>query len=72
MLYMDWFVWKMKKTFRIEVLREEISLEAYSFYGEDLEGLLIPEAHLEKLPNPFLFETLSYVDDKGCIWMVGI
>jgi hypothetical protein len=65
-------MWEMKKTFRIVVSKEKISFEAYSFYREDLEDLLRSESYLEKLPNPFLFETMSYVDDKGCMWVVGM
>jgi hypothetical protein len=72
MLYLDWFVWRMKKTFSIEVKDDEVSYEAYDFYHEDLDDLLIPAQHLEKLPNPLLFETLVYVDEKGYEWIAGM
>ncbi|CAH0345148.1 hypothetical protein [Bacillus sp. CECT 9360] len=72
MLYLNWFVWRMKKTFKIEVQEDGVSYEAYDFYHEDLDELLIPTHHLEKLPNPLLFATLMYVDDKGYEWIVGM
>lgn len=71
MFYVDWFVWRMKKTFNIEVKQDEVSYEAYDFYHEDLDDLLIPAEHLEKLPDPLLFETFSYVDDEGYEWIAG-
>lgn len=62
---MDWFVGTMKKTFNIEVNREDVSFEANEFFQEELDDLLIPAKHFVKLPNPLLLETLMYVDDKG-------
>ncbi len=70
-MHLDWFIGTMKKTFNIHVKREEVGYEAYDFYHEELDDLLIPAAHLEKLPNPLLIETLSYVDDKGYEWIAG-
>jgi hypothetical protein len=72
MQYMDWFVWTMKKTFNIEISIEDVSYQVYTFDHEDLEGLFIPQAHLEKLPKSFLFETLSYVDHKDNRWIAGV
>jgi hypothetical protein len=60
---LKWFVGRMKKNFNVEVKSEEVSYEAYDFYKEELDDLLIPAKHLEKLPDPLLIETLSYVDD---------
>jgi len=71
MTYVDWFVRTMKKTFNIEVNREDVSFEAYDFYHEELDDLLIPAKHLVKLPNPLLLETLMYVDDKGNEWVAA-
>ncbi|WP_432354595.1 hypothetical protein [Sporosarcina sp. A2] len=71
MMYVDWFVGTMKKTFNIEVNREDVSFEAYDFYHEELDDLLIPAKHLVKLPNPLLLETLMYVDDKGNEWVAA-
>ena len=71
MMYLDWFVETMKKMFNIEVKKEDVSYGAYDFYHEDLDYLLVPAEHLEKLPNPLLFETLSYVDDEGYEWIAG-
>jgi hypothetical protein len=31
----------------------------------------VPEEHLEKLPNPLLFETLSYVHENRNEWIAG-
>ncbi|KMY51915.1 hypothetical protein [Peribacillus loiseleuriae] len=59
MFHIDWFVGTMKKTFNIVVKEEDVSYEAYDFYHEDLDDLLVPVEHLEKLPNPLLFETLN-------------
>lgn len=71
MMYLDWFVETMKKTFNIEVKREDVGYEAYDFYYEEIDELLIPAEHLEKLPNPLLIETHSYVDDEGYEWIAG-
>lgn len=49
MFHIDWFVGTMKKTFNIVVKKEDVSYEAYDFYHEDLDDLLIPAEHLEKL-----------------------
>lgn len=72
MMYLDWFVGTMRKTFNIVVKNEDVSYEAYDFYHEDLDDLLIPAEHLKKLPDPLLFETLSYVDDDGYEWIAGV
>lgn len=72
MQYVDWFVWRMKKTFNIEVQEDEVSYEAYDFYHEELDELLVSAEHLGKLPNPLLFETLIYVDEKGYEWLAGV
>lgn len=71
MMYLDWFAETMKKRFNIEVNREDVGYEAYDFYHEEIDDLLIPAEHLVKLPNPLLIETLSYVDDEGYEWIVG-
>jgi len=71
MMYLDWFAETMKKTFNIEVKKEDVSYEAYEFYHEEIDDLLIPAEHLEKLPNPLLIETLSYVDDERYEWIAG-
>ncbi|WP_191566719.1 hypothetical protein [Metabacillus idriensis] len=71
MMYLDWFVGTMKKTFNIEVKRDDVGYDAYDFYHEELDDLLIPAEHLEKLPNPLLIETLWYVDDKGNDWVAA-
>jgi len=72
MFHIDWFVGTMKKTFHIGVKNEDVSYEAYDFHHEDLDDLLIPAEHLEKLPNPLLFETLMYVDDESYEWIAGV
>jgi hypothetical protein len=72
MRYIDWFIWRMKNTFNTVVLRDEVGYEAYDFYHEELDDLLIPAEHLEKLPNPLTLETLSYVDDQGFEWVAGM
>ncbi|NRD77322.1 hypothetical protein HPT25_07395 [Bacillus sp. BRMEA1] len=72
MMYLDWFVGTMKKRFHIELKKEEVSYESYDFFHEELDDLLIPAEHLEKLPNPLLLETLSYYDDEGYEWLAGV
>lgn len=69
--YVNWFVKRMEKTFNTVVSHDEVSYEAYDFYHEDLDDLLVPAEHLKKLSNPLLLETLSYVDDKGIEWIAG-
>ncbi|MCM3567001.1 hypothetical protein [Neobacillus mesonae] len=71
MLYIDWFVGQMKRIFNIDVKREDVGYEAYDFYHEEIDDLLIPAEHLEKLPDPLLIETISYVDDEGYEWIAG-
>ncbi|WP_287465521.1 hypothetical protein [Geobacillus sp.] len=68
---MDWFVRTMKRTFNVAVNIDEVGYEAYEFYHEELDNYLVPEEHLEKLPNPLLFETLRYVDEKRNDWIAG-
>ena len=70
-MYLDWFVGTMKEKFGIEVKREEVGYEAYDFYREEIDELLIPLEHLEKIPEPMLIETLSYVDKDGDEWIAG-
>ncbi|MGD6875658.1 hypothetical protein [Bacillus infantis] len=69
MAYINWFVERMKKTFNTVVSHDEVSYEDYDFYHEELDDLLVPAEHLQKLPNPLLFETLSYVDGEGNEWI---
>lgn len=71
MFFLDWFVSRMKKTFNIVVNENEVAYEAYDFYHEELDDFLVPAEHLKKLPDPLLFETLSYVDDEGYEWIAG-
>ncbi|MBG9545507.1 hypothetical protein ABE29_22970 [Cytobacillus firmus] len=71
MAFVNWFVVRLKKTFNIVVSHDEVSYEAYDFYHEELDDLLVPAEHLKRLPNPLLFETLSYVDEKGIEWIAG-
>jgi hypothetical protein len=71
MLHMDWFVRTMKRTFNVAVATDEVGYEAYEFYHEELDNYLVPEEHLEKLPNPLLLETLRYVDEKRNEWIAG-
>jgi len=72
MLYLNWFVYTMKKTFNTIVKKEDVSYESYDFYHEEIDELLVPVEHLEKLPNPMLFETLMYVDENRNEWIVGV
>jgi hypothetical protein len=71
-MHIDWFVKTMKKTFNTVVKKENVSSEAYEFYQEELDNLLIPAEHLEKLPNPLLIETLMYVDENHNEWLLGV
>ncbi len=71
MMHLDWFVGTMKKTFNIKVQRYDVGYEAYDFYHEEIDDLLISAEHLVKLPDPLLIETLSYVDDEGYEWIAG-
>ena len=67
----DYFRTTMKKTFQKEINPDDVSYESFDFQHEELDELLIPAKHLNKLPDPLLFETLSYVDDKGYEWIAG-
>ncbi|WP_394141211.1 hypothetical protein [Cytobacillus oceanisediminis] len=51
MMYLDWFAGTMKKIFNIEVKRADVGYEAYDFYHEEIDDLLIPAEHLVKLPR---------------------
>ncbi|EMI10426.1 hypothetical protein [Anoxybacillus gonensis] len=68
----DWFIVKMKREFGVEVRHEDVGYEAYEFYHDEVDELLIPVEHVEKLPNPMLFEALMYVDPKGHEWIAGL
>ncbi|MEK3798630.1 hypothetical protein MHI18_10225 [Peribacillus sp. FSL H8-0477] len=72
MLYVDWFVKRMKMTFNTIILEEEVGYESYDFYHDELDDLLFPVKHLEKLPNPLLLETLIYVDESRNEWLAGV
>ncbi|MFD2615839.1 hypothetical protein [Terrilactibacillus laevilacticus] len=37
MMYLDWFAETMKKTFNIEVKKEDVGYEAYDFYHEEFK-----------------------------------
>jgi hypothetical protein len=71
MSHIDWFVRTMKRTFNVAVATDEVGYEAYEFYYEELDNYLVPEEHLEKLPNPLFLETLSYVDENRNEWIAG-
>ncbi|BDG37554.1 hypothetical protein [Saccharococcus caldoxylosilyticus] len=59
MSHIDWFVRIMKRTFNVAVNIDEVGYEAYEFYHEELNNYLVPEEHLEKLPNPLLFGSID-------------
>lgn len=69
---MRWFVRTMKRVFGTSVVENEVSCEAYEFYREDLDDLIISVEHLEKLPDPLLFETFIYVEENGNEWVLGV
>jgi hypothetical protein len=60
MSYIDWFVEKMKSELHIQVSHDEVSYEAYEFYHDEIDDLLIPAA-----PNPLFLEAIMYVDGEG-------
>ena len=72
MLHMDWFVRTMERTFNVAVNIDEVGYEAYEFYHDEIDELLVPAEHLEKLPNPLLLEALMYVDAEGYEWIAGV
>ncbi|QHC05474.1 hypothetical protein GRQ40_17150 [Anoxybacillus sp. PDR2] len=72
MSHIDWFVEKMKSEFNMEVPHDEVGYEAYEFYHDEIDELLVPAEHLEKLPNPLLLEALMYVDAEGYEWIAGV
>lgn len=41
MIYLDSFVGTMKKTFGIEVKREDVGYEAHDFYHEEIDDLVL-------------------------------
>lgn len=70
-MHLDWFTGTMKKIFNVDVKIDEVGYESYDFFHEELDDLLIPAEHLEKLPNPLTIESISYVDDNGYEWIAG-
>jgi hypothetical protein len=72
MMYFDWFVRRMKNTFQTVVSPTDVSFEEFDFYHEDVDDLLIPAEHLEKLPNPLILGTYSCVDKHGYEWIAGV
>ncbi|MCI1592507.1 hypothetical protein [Heyndrickxia oleronia] len=71
MMHLDWFIGTMKRIFNIDVKWGEVGYETYDFYHEEIDDLLIPAEHLEKLPNLLTIGSLSYVDDNGFEWIAG-
>lgn len=71
-MHIDCFIRTMKKTFNIVVKKEDVSSEAYELYQEELDNLLIPAEHLEKLPNPLICEFLFYTDENHNEWILGV
>ncbi|PKG24283.1 hypothetical protein [Niallia nealsonii] len=68
---------KLFKKFMIQhsdiVLEEsKISFESTELYQDEIDEKLISIKHLKQLPNPILFDTLLYEDDKGNDWIAGI
>ncbi|NYF23558.1 hypothetical protein [Sporosarcina sp. JAI121] len=72
LMNLSWFVGRMKKTFNIEVLENEVSCEVYSLCHQDLVDLRLPVKQIETLPIPLLFEKAMYVDEKGNEWNAGV
>jgi hypothetical protein len=72
MVNFEWFVSRMKNTFQTEVLHNDVSCEEFDFYHDELDELLIPVEHLEKLPNPLILQSFSYIDKHGYEWVAGV
>jgi hypothetical protein len=71
MVNFEWFIRRMKSIFQTEVLFDDVSYETYDFYHDELDELLVPAEHLEKLPNPLTLRTFSYIDKHGYEWIAG-
>lgn len=50
----------------------KITIESTELYQDEIDGRLIPIEHLKLLPDPILFDTLLYDDEKGNDWLAGI
>lgn len=70
--FVEWFVHMMKSEFDVEVQPERIGSESTELYHDEIDETLIPPNHLEKLPDPLLFQTLIYIDEEENEWIAGI
>ncbi|PUF87839.1 MULTISPECIES: hypothetical protein [unclassified Geobacillus] len=70
--FVEWFVHMMKSKFGVEVQPERIGSESTELYHDEIDEALIPPNHLEKLPDPLLFQTLIYIDEEENEWIAGI
>lgn len=67
-----WFFYRMKKSFQLEVQKENVSYEAHTLTHEDIDDSLIPVEHLDRLPNPLLLQSYLYEDSNDMEWIAGI
>jgi len=70
--HVDWFVDQMKTKFSIDVDRQEVSTESNELYHEEIDEILVPSQHLQVLPNPVLFQLVSYQDPNQNEWIACI
>jgi hypothetical protein len=62
------FAAKMLEDFNSTINVQEIGYETISLYHDEIDDLLIPNEHLESLPDPLLFDTIQYFDEEGNDW----
>lgn len=60
----------MKERFDVEVNPQQVGMEAVQLYHVEIDELLIPKDTLEQLPNPSMYYTYIYENDKE--WMIAV
>lgn len=56
----------------MELEESKITIESTELYQDEIDERLIPIEHLKLLPDPILFDTVLYEDEKGSEWLAGI
>jgi hypothetical protein len=70
--YIDWFVKQMRERFSVIVEVTDISTESNELSHDEIDASLVPLKHLDILPNPVLFQLVSYQDEEQNEWIVCI
>lgn len=60
----------MKERFDVEVNPQQVGIEAVQLHHDEIDKHLIPKDTLEQLPDPSLYYTYIYENEKE--WMIAV